>query len=140
MQAASGAVQCQMMDMVHPGVVPMHKVDSIYIHSWFGVSCVVAKMLLINAYFCCQVNFDAKSEYDMIQNYKLLQEVFNKLKIEKASHFLTKGKPLFLSVHCLVNCLLVYVMAFSLVLSHTYFSFYVDLKRFSSSWDLVHDH
>jgi RP/EB family microtubule-associated protein len=64
---ANGAVACQIMDALHPGMVPFKKLD-----------------------------FNAKNEYDMINNYKVLQEVFNKLGIAKHIEVakLIKAKPL----------------------------------------------
>jgi len=53
-QTASGAAHCQIMDAIYPGKVPLHK-----------------------------VNFNAKFDYEYVKNFKVLQEIFNKLAIEK---------------------------------------------------------
>lgn len=66
-ETASGAVACQIMDALHPGTVPMKKVD-----------------------------FNVKNEYDFINNYKVLQETFNKLGVERHIDVakLVKARPL----------------------------------------------
>jgi len=53
-QTASGAAHCQIMDAIYPGKVPLHK-----------------------------VNFNAKFDYEFVKNFKVLQEIFNKVGIEK---------------------------------------------------------
>eukprot|EP00667_Euglena_gracilis_P022203 EG_transcript_24591 len=64
-QTCSGVVALQVMDAIHPGVVPLGK-----------------------------VNFGAKYEYEYARNLKLLQGVFVKVGIEKEVDIekLTKGK------------------------------------------------
>ncbi|GMH42285.1 hypothetical protein BSKO_10204 [Bryopsis sp. KO-2023] len=66
-QTANGAVACQLMDAVCPGQFPMQKID-----------------------------FNAKNEYEMINNYKVLQAFFNKKGVEKSIlvNKLIKGRPL----------------------------------------------
>lgn len=51
---ASGAIACQLLDCLHPGEVPMHK-----------------------------VNWSAKQNFECIANYKILQTCFSKLRIDK---------------------------------------------------------
>eukprot|EP00002_Diphylleia_rotans_P024968 TRINITY_DN4930_c0_g1_i5.p1 TRINITY_DN4930_c0_g1~~TRINITY_DN4930_c0_g1_i5.p1 ORF type:complete len:280 (-),score=62.01 TRINITY_DN4930_c0_g1_i5:286-1125(-) len=64
-QVCTGAAYCQLMDILHPGQVPLSK-----------------------------VNFGAKLEYEYIKNFKVLQTVFTKLGIEKRIEVdkLVKGK------------------------------------------------
>mmetsp|Transcript_17278 Transcript_17278/g.31730 ORF Transcript_17278/g.31730 Transcript_17278/m.31730 type:complete len:234 (+) Transcript_17278:142-843(+) len=54
-ETASGAVACQVMDALFPGKVPMSK-----------------------------VNWGAKTDYEFVANYKVLQSVFAKLSISRA--------------------------------------------------------
>jgi RP/EB family microtubule-associated protein len=53
-QLGSGAVYCQVVDVVHPGKIAMSK-----------------------------VNWKAKSEYEFINNFRLLQDSFNKIGIKR---------------------------------------------------------
>lgn len=66
-QTSNGAVACQLLDVLRPGQVQLSKVD-----------------------------FNAKSEYEMIGNYKVLQATFSKLGVDKHIEVakLMKGKPL----------------------------------------------
>lgn len=65
LQTCTGAVACQLMDCLHPGSVNMKKVD-----------------------------FNVRTDYEFVNNYKELQQAFNKLGVERAFNVnqLSKGK------------------------------------------------
>ncbi|KAF5205959.1 Microtubule-associated protein RP/EB family member [Thalictrum thalictroides] len=67
-QAFSGPILCQLIDSVHPGIIPMHK-----------------------------VYFDEKNENERIENYKILQFVLDTLKITTHIEVaeLVKGRHLY---------------------------------------------
>jgi len=64
-QVCTGAAYCQLVDALHPGQVPLHK-----------------------------VNFNAKMDYEYVPNFTILQAVFSKIGIEKKIDVpvLIKGK------------------------------------------------
>jgi RP/EB family microtubule-associated protein len=66
-QTCSGAVACQLLEAIHPGCLSLSKVD-----------------------------FNAKNDYEYINNYKVLQAAFTKLAIDKHIEVnkLIKGRPL----------------------------------------------
>ncbi len=53
-ETANGAVACQLLDIMYPGQVPLHK-----------------------------VNWAAKQDFEFVANYKILQNSFTKLNIER---------------------------------------------------------
>lgn len=65
MQSCSGAVACQLMDCLHPGSVNMKRVD-----------------------------FNVRNDWEYVNNYKELQQSFNKVGVDRAFNVsqLSKGK------------------------------------------------
>lgn len=101
MQTHNGAVACQIIDALHPNVVPMSKVLvrfelcskpgscmwpdrlTFQLHTNHVAGPCCGHILLVVKLGLVQVKFNASTEYDMIQNYKVLQNVFNKLNLTK---------------------------------------------------------
>ena len=66
-ECANGAAFCQIFDLIYPNLIKINK-----------------------------VNFNAINEIEMVSNYKILQEIFNKKKIQKdiPVDILIKGRPM----------------------------------------------
>lgn len=71
-QLSSGAIYCQILDIIHPGKVPLNK-----------------------------VNWKAKMDYEFVYNFKILQQTFIKLNINKPIDVIKK--PSLLSKNIMKN-------------------------------------
>ena len=68
----AGASYCQLMDILFPETVPLHKV-CIHFHS----------LVAFSIYW--EVNFGAKFDQEYIKNWKILQTIFAKVGVNKVS-------------------------------------------------------
>ncbi len=76
-QVASGAAHCQLMDAIHPGKGPWFCFNS------YDLCANVLPIYATGKVALHKVNFDAKHDYEFVKNYKVLQEAFKDVGLNK---------------------------------------------------------
>jgi RP/EB family microtubule-associated protein len=86
-QCGTGGAYCQILDSIYGTVLLCLRVDSEYKTdrrvSSFPFSLFYLPVVLIGDVAMTKVKMNAKHEYEYLANYKVVQEVFKKKKIDK---------------------------------------------------------